>query len=287
MAVDAKTIKDLRDKTGMGISDCKKALEESGGDLEQAELLLRKRQQEKAIKKADRPTGQGVIAVKAAGGKAVILEVACEQEPTTGNERFKKFVALAADVALATDADSAEALLNAKAGAGTLRDELTSLAGTVGENVQLKRAALVTAPAGGILGSYVHFNHKAGAVVALKLDGAKADHAPLATAANDVCMHAVAMRPVSLDRSGIPAAVVAKEKEVYMEEVKSKPAQIQEKILEGKLSKFYSEKVLMEQVFVKAEDGKQTVREFVAAAGKAAGGKAELCAFKRFELGLE
>ncbi len=286
MAIDAKLIKELRNKTGMGITDCKKALEEAGADLEQAEMLLRKRQKEKAIKKADRPTGEGVIAVKVEGDTAVIIEVACEQEPTTGNELFAAFVQLALDKAVATGASSAEELLAAGTDNGTLADDLTGLAGTVGENVQLKRVAVIKAPAGGVIGKYVHFNNKAGAICALKLDGADPANEAIMTAAGDICMHAVAARPVAVDRDGIPADLVEKEKEVYREEVKNKPENIQDKILEGKLKKFYSEKVLLEQAFVKDPSGKQSVAEMLAEAAKSAGGTAEMAAFARFELGL-
>lgn len=286
--IDAKMIKELRDKTGMGVTACKNALTEAKGDLEAAEMILRKAGIDKAAKKAERATGEGIIAVKlAADGKsAVIIEAQCEQEPTKNNERFVAFVNQALELALGMDKPCLDCLLAAKTASGTLGEDLKQLIGTLSENLNLRRVAKLAAPAGGILGSYVHFNKKAGAVSALKLTGAGADNAALKTAANDVCMHAVAARPLALSRADIPADVIAKEKEVFSEEVKGKPDNIKEKILEGKLGKFYAEKVLGEQIFVKDPEGKQTVNQFVTAAGKAAGGQAELAGFIRYELGL-
>lgn len=285
MAVDAKLIKDLRDRTGMGFADCKKALESSNGNLEEAEMFLRKKGLDKAAKKADRATGQGVVRVAVKGDKGVLLEVQCEQEPTTKNERFEEFVKKVSEVAFGVDGLSAEKLLAASAGDGqTVADLQKALIGVIGENVVVKKAAAISAPAGGILGQYTHFNNKAAAICALKLDGAAAS--AMQAIANDVCMHAVAARPVALDRAGVPADMVAKEKEVFQEEVNKKPEQMREKIMEGKLGKFYGEKCLLEQVFVKDPDGKLTVAKAVEAEAKKAGGKAEIVGYVRMELGL-
>lgn len=286
MAIDAKLIKALREKSGMGITDCKNALVEADGNFDDAELLLRKRQDKKAQGKTDRPTGEGIIVSRIDGNTAVLVEVACEQEPTTKNERFLAFVDTVIDTALSSGAVNPEELLAVSVGGETVQDKLTILIGTVGENVQLKNVARVEAPAGGIIGSYVHFNKKAGAVCALKLDGADAGNADLKTCANDVCMHSVAARPIAMNREGISDEIIAREKEVFTEAVKDKPANIQEKILEGKLKKFYGEKVLLEQVFVKDPDGKLVIGEVISNTAKAAGGTAELVAFTRMELGL-
>ncbi|GHV22452.1 elongation factor Ts [Planctomycetales bacterium] len=280
---DANLLKELREKTGMGFADCKKALAEANGDLDAAEMILRKKGLDKAAKKADRATGQGVIAIATKFPKAVIIEVQCEQDPTTQNERFQEFVAQALDAALALNEVNAENLLNATSGGKTLAEKVKELIGVIGENVVLKKAAALTAPDGGVIGQYTHFNKKAGAICAMKIGGG--DGAALQTAANDVCMHAVAARPLALNRAGIPANIVAKEKEVFAEEVKNKPENIREKILEGKLGSFYGEKCLLEQVFVKAADGKTKVQDFVAQEAKTAGVSAELVDFQRLELG--
>jgi elongation factor Ts len=279
-------IKELREKTGMGITNCKKALEDAGGDMEKAEMILRKQGLDKAAKKADRPTGQGVVAVKIAGGTAAMVELACEQEPTTNNERFVALLNLALDTALKGKVKSAEELLAAKTPDGTMQDSVKALIGVVGENVQLRKAVTIDAPAGGTLGYYAHFNKKAGAIVALALEGIVADNADIKTAANDICMHSVAARPLGWRREDIPQDVIAREKEVFAEEVKGKPENIREKILDGKLQKFYADKVLTEQLFVKDPEGKTTVGKMLETAAKAAGGKATIAAFARFELGL-
>jgi elongation factor Ts len=286
MAIDTKLIMKLREATGMGIANCKKALEDSGGDFEAAELALRKQGLDKAAKKADRPTGQGVVAVRTEGPRAAILELACEQEPTTNNERFAAVVDALLGLALARPGAwaGAEALLDAKGAGGTGRELVTGLAAVVGENVQLRHAAVIEAAAGGVLGQYVHFNRKAGAVVALALSGGAQGEA-LKAAANDLCMHSVAARPIGFRREDIPEAVIAREREVFLEEVKDKPEAIRGKIVEGKLAKFYAEKVLPEQLFVKDPAGKATVRQMLDAAAKAAGGGAEIAAFVRMELG--
>ena len=286
MAIDAKMVKELREKTGMGISQCKKALEESAGDMEKAEMFLRKQGLDKAAKKADRPTGQGVIAIRRQDGVAAMIELACEQEPTTNNERFVNLVSLALDICLKERLPSAAELLAANTPDGTFADSVKAVIGVVGENIQLRKAVAITAPAGGLIGSYAHFNKKAGALVALSLENIAPDNEGLRTAANDISMHAVAARPLAWNRAGIPSEVIEKEKEVFMEEVNKKPENIRAKILDGKLQKFYADKVLTEQLFVKDPEGKTTVRQMLDHAAKAAGGKAEIIDFARFELGL-
>ena len=286
MAIDAKSIKELREKTGMGITQCKKALEECSGDMEQAEMNLRKQGLDKAAKKADRPTGQGVVAIRHMGETAAMIELACEQEPTTNNERFIALVELALETALKNKVKSAEDLLKATTPDGTFEDSIKAVIGVVGENIQLKKAYTMDAPAGGMIGYYAHFNKKAGAMVAVALDGVDAKNPEMQTAANDVSMHSVAARPVAWNRDGVCPNLLAKEKEVMMEEVKTKPAQIQEKIMEGKLNKFYGDKVLPEQLFVKDPEGKTTVQQHLDNTAKAAGGKAKIADFVRFELGL-
>ncbi|MDR1535743.1 MAG: translation elongation factor Ts [Planctomycetota bacterium] len=286
MAIDAARIKELREKTGMGISQCKKALEETGGDLDKAELLLRKQGIDKAAKKADRPTGQGVIAIRREGSRAAMIELACEQEPTAGNERFLGLARLALDLCLEGKLPDSEALSRAATPEGGFGESLKALIGVVGENIQLKKAVYLEAPPGGLLGSYLHFNKKAGALVALALAGGDPANPGLAAVANDLAMHAVAARPLAASRESLPPAALAREREVFGEEVKKMPEAIREKVLDGKLQKFYTEKVFPEQIFVKDPDRKATVRQVLDQAAKAAEGKAEIAGFARFELGL-
>ena len=285
---DLKLIQALRDKTGMGVAACKKALAESGGDLEKAELTLRKMGADKAAKKADRPTGQGVVAIKAvpSGKCAAMVEVACEQEPTTQNERFLHFVAAALDATLACRPRDVAGVLSSQVSGKTLQEMLTDLIAVASENIVLRRVAFLEAPADGIIGQYVHFNRKIGCLCAVRLEGIAATDEKLRAAANDICMHAAAARPLALDRRSIPAKILETEKDVYREEVKNRPANIQEKILEGKLVKFYQQNCLLEQIFVKDPEQKTTVKQFLEQAAAAAGGKAELVSFVRFELGV-
>ncbi|MCX7934502.1 MAG: translation elongation factor Ts [Planctomycetota bacterium] len=285
---DLKLIQALRDKTGMGVAACKKALAEAGGDLEKAELALRKMGADKAAKKADRPTGQGVVAIKvdASGKRAAMVEVACEQEPTTQNARFLQFVDAVLEAALSHRPREAAEALRLQAGGKTLQEMLTDLIAVASENVVLRRVAVLDAPAGGTIGHYLHFNRKIGCLCAVRLEGIAASDERMRAAANDICMHAAAARPLALDRRSIPAKILETEKEVYREEVKNKPPNIQEKILEGKLAKFYQQSCLLEQIFVKDPDQKTTVQQFLAQAAAAAGGKAELMDFVRFELGM-
>lgn len=287
-AIDAKMIMALREKTGMGMSDCKKALVDANGSIDDAEMILRKKGLDKAAKKAERATGEGVIVIESrpAEGFVIALEVGCEQEPTTGNDRFQAFVDTCISAALGSDATNAAALLSVDVGGEKVADKLQALIGVLGENVQVKRLVRITVPQNALLGRYVHFNKKAGAVCVIELTGCSATPA-LETVANDVCMHAVALRPAALNRSGIPADVIEKEKEVAREQVKDKPEAIQEKILAGKLDKFYAEKCLMEQVFVKDPEGKKTIAQVVADAAKDAGGTATITEFCRMELGSE
>ena len=282
--ITAKMIKELRELTGMGMSDCKKALVESAGNVEDAEMILRKKGLDKAAKKADRATGQGLVTVREKDGVVICLQIECEQEPTTKNERFLALIDKAFDAAFASGATTAEELLAASTEDGTLADSVQALIGVIGENVVVKNIACFKVPENGTYGAYSHFNGKSGAICVIEIDGATADDA-FKSAANDICMHAVATRPVALNRDGVPEDLVSKEKEVFMEEIKDKPEKIQGKILEGKLSKFYGEKCLEEQIFVKDPDGKQTVGAMIAEAAKKIGGNAKIIDFARLELG--
>ncbi len=282
--ITAKMIKDLREMTGMGMSDCKKALVDAGGNVEEAEMILRKKGLDKAAKKADRATGEGLVSVREKDGVVICLQVECEQEPTTKNERFLALVDKVYDAAFASGAKTIEELLAAPTEEGTVADSVQAVIGVIGENVVVKNIASFVVPENAIYGAYSHFNGKSASVCVIEIDGVSVDDV-FQAAANDVCMHAVATRPVALDRSGVPTDLVNKEKEVFLEEIKNKPDNIKEKILEGKMSKFYSDKCLEEQIFVKDPDGKQTVGEMISAAAKKLGGAAKIIDFARLELG--
>ncbi len=282
--ITAKMIKELRELTGMGMSDCKKALVDAEGNVEEAEMILRKKGLDKAAKKADRATGQGVVSVREKDGVVICLQIECEQEPTTKNERFLALIDKVFDAAFASKAATIEELVAAPTAEGTVADSVTAVIGVIGENVVIKNIACFAIPENGTYGAYSHFNGKSGAICVVEIEGGAADE-EFKIAANDVCMHAVATRPVALNRTGVPEDLVRKEKEVFLEEIKNKPENIQEKILEGKLAKFYGEKCLEEQIFVKDPEGKLTVGAMIDAAAKKIGGKAKIVDFARLELG--
>ncbi len=282
--ITAKMIKELRELTGMGMSDCKKALVDAEGNVEEAEMILRKKGLDKAAKKADRATGQGVVSVREKDGVVVCLQIECEQEPTTKNERFLALIDKVFDAAFASKVATIEELVAAPTTEGTVADSVTAVIGVIGENVVIKNIASFAIPENGTYGAYSHFNGKSGAICVVEIEGGAADE-EFKTAANDVCMHAVATRPVALNRAGVPEDLVRKEKEVFLEEIKNKPENIQEKILEGKLAKFYGEKCLEEQIFVKDPEGKLTVGAMIDAAAKKIGGQAKIVDFARLELG--
>jgi len=283
-SISMEMIKALREKTGMGIADVKKALEDSSGDMEKAELELRKKAAGKAIGKSDRATGQGVIVIKTRGNTAVIGEFCCEQEPTTTNVRFVEFVEMAMNLALETNASSMEELLQQKTNDGTLQDTCKGLIGMLSENLVPRRLARLQSPAGGVFGQYIHFNKRAGAVIAIELAGADAQK--VAAAGNDICMHSVALRPVAVSRDQVDQKILATERELALEKVKDKPAQMQEKIIDGMMNKYFQENVLLEQPFVKDATGKTSVKEMLDEAAKSAGGTAKVVGFIRYELGL-
>ena len=151
--IDAKMIKDLREITGMGFTDCKKALVDANGSMEEAEMILRKKGLDKAAKKADRATGEGVISIVVRDNVAVLLQIECEQETPTNNDRFKEVLAATVEAAFASGAQSVEDMLKASVGGQTIAEKIQALIGVIGENVVVKKLSRVVAPAGGVIGS--------------------------------------------------------------------------------------------------------------------------------------
>lgn len=279
--VTAQMVKELRQKTGSGIALCKEALVECDGNFEAAEMYLRKKDKDKAAKKAERATGEGVVFLKVNEERTcgVLVEIACETDFVAKNEQFQALGATLLDLFLAADSlDSPLALTTA---AGTSVEALLQEGiATIGENMRLRRVGRLE---GGALGFYRHFNNKAASLVSLAVDGVAPTDEAVQTLGRDICMHITSCRPLGLAKEDIPEEVVAKEKEVYMEEVKGKPEEIQEKILQGKLGKFYAINCLTEQGFVKDDSVK--VKDVVASVLKEAGGSGSLTGFIRVELG--
>lgn len=256
MAITAAMVKDLREKTGAGMMDCKKALVEADGDMEQAVVYLREKGLAKAAKKAGRATSEGAIGLWVAddASAAVMVELLCETDFAAKNEEFTSFVANLAAKAGETGAEKLEDV------SADARD-LTPLVSKIGENMQIGR--LVRVAVDGIVGSYIHANGKIGALVALK-GGKPGEHDQLA---KDIAMQIAAANPLCVSPAQVPADLLAKEKEIYkvqaMEE--GKPAEIAEKIVLGRVNKYYKEVCLLEQPFIKED--KKAVKDLLKGTG--------------------
>jgi elongation factor Ts len=285
--ITAQLVKELREKSGAGMMDCKKALAATGGDLEAAVDWLRKQGLAQASKKAGRVAADGLVGVAVAGTKGVAVEVNAETDFVARNEKFQDFVAKVSEIALKTGND-VEALKAAQyPGSGkTVADYLTELVATIGENIQIRRAASV-AVAQGAVASYVHSaiapgRGKIGVLVALESTG---DAAKLQELGKQLAMHVAAANPQSVSVDTLDPASVARERNILLEQARAsgKPENILEKMVEGRLKKFYEESVLLEQVFV--VDGETRVGKVVAEAEKKIGAPIKVAAFLRFALG--
>jgi elongation factor Ts len=274
MGISAADVKELRERTGAGMMDCKRALEETDGNMEAAIDLLRSRGAAKAAKRAGREASEGTVAVHVEGGVGALVELNCETDFVARNDTFQSLAReLAEHVARHAPDGTGEGEAVADqpflGGDTSVADVVTRASATTGEHVVLRRFARFET-SGGVLGSYVHMTGKIGVLV--EVDGAADEDA-----ARDVAMHIAAARPLAVTAADIPADVVARERAVYLEQVRQegKPENIQEKIVEGKLRKFYQEQTLMDQAFVKDPD--RTVAQVL--------GGAAVRRFARFELG--
>lgn len=255
-------IKELRERTGVGFGDCKKALVEADWDMERAVDVVRRQSGAKAAKKADRTAAEGLLALAAEDGRGALVEVNVETDFAARNPKFEAFASQAAAHALAEGGESV---------AAALEEQRKALVQEIGENIQVRRAVRLEAPAGGAVAGYLHQDRKKAALVSL----AGGDQA----LAREVAMHVTAMRPLVARAEDLPAEVVARERAIYEQQASEsgKPAAIVEKIVSGRLRKFLAESSLLEQPFVK--DADTTVGKLLAAAGAAC------AAFERFEVG--
>ncbi len=266
-------VRDLREKSGAGMMDAKKALEENGGDLEKAMDWLRQKGMAKAAKKSGRAAAEGIVMALSNGEFGVMVEVNAETDFASRNEAFSGFVKQVAELALAATVGSVEAISALPYGNGkTVAEELTNLIATVGENMQLRRAASLEAK-GGTVGAYVHMGGKIGVLTAV--------NQPVGEVARQVAMHVAASNPASLNRESIDQELLARETAVYEAQAaeSGKPAAVVEKIVQGRVSKFLEEVCLVEQPFVMDPDRK------VAAVVDGAAKGAMVTGFVRFGLG--
>jgi elongation factor Ts len=245
MNITADSVKQLRERTGAGMMECKKALVETQGDLDAAAELMRKSGLAKADKKAARIAAEGTVAVERDGNSAVLVEINSETDFVARSDEFLGFARDVARAALEKAPSDLSALLALRHGAASLDDQRRALIAKIGENISVRRFVRVTAP--GALGTYIH-GGRIGSLVALK----GGDEA----LAKDLAMHVAAANPAYVDANGVPAAVLDKEREILAEQSKGekKPPEIIAKMVEGRLRKFLAEITLVGQPFVKDED---------------------------------
>ncbi len=247
MAIKPALVKELRERTGAGMMDCKKALVESDGDIEAAAELLRKAGQAKADKKSGRVAAEGQVLVKSAAGRHAVVEVNSETDFVANDENFKEFAEAVAQAVLSANPDSVEALMDLDVDGQTVEEARQALITKVGENIAVRRFELLESAAP--VGTYTHMG-RIGVVV--ELDGGDE------TLARDIAMHVAATAPQCVSRDDIPAEQIDKEREILSAQAlqEGKPANIVEKMVEGRLRKFFDEITLVGQPFVKDPDQK-------------------------------
>lgn len=262
--ITTEQIKELRDQTGVSVMQCKKALEEAGGDMEKAIMLLKKKSSEIAAKKSDRETADGLVVAKRDSGKTAIISLLCETDFVARNDDFVKLAESLAEKAFAEGKEGAEA------GAAELINPVIQ---KIGENIRLGEVAVIDAP---VSGAYVH-NGKVGVVVALS--GGTEE------LARDIAMHAAAMKPEYVTREEIPEAARSMAAEIFQKEVEEsgKPEDIKKKMLDGKIETYFKERTLLDQSFIK--DGDLTISGLLAKASKEAGSDIAIVSLTRVSTG--
>ncbi|MBW8000544.1 MAG: elongation factor Ts [Planctomycetes bacterium] len=284
--ISAAMVMELRKMSGQGMMDCKKALGETDGDLEKAMELLRKKGLATLAKRAGRETSEGIVITKSSDdGKTVcMVTLCCETDFVAKSEGFVETTETLADYALVCSADEgADNVLETEIDGKKFSKCLTDLVSKTGEKTEVGGYAKYTLDSAGLICTYIHFNKKIGAMVQIETsDDNVAAADSLKQVAVDVAMHITAIKPLALNRDGIDPETVEKEKAIFAEQVKGKPENIIEKIVEGKLKKFYGENCLLDQPFVK--DDSKTVTEVIEQAAKDAGGEAKLTKFIRLSV---
>jgi elongation factor Ts len=288
--ITAALVKDLREKTGVGMMDCKKALEANDGNLEASVDWLRAKGLSKAAKKADRAAAEGIVAIATAGNEAAVVELNSETDFVARNVDFQK--AAGEFAKLAVKAGDHAALLDAPYAGAKVSDAVTSLIATIGENITLRRSAKLKVENGAIA-NYVHAkvdgSDNLGRIAVLVALESSGDKAALESFGKKVAMHIASANPLAMTESEIPADRVEREKSVLLEQIKEdpkaqgKPQQVLDKMLEGRMRKFFEESVLTKQAFVLNPD--QTVEEALKEAEKAVGAPIKLKGFVRFAVG--
>lgn len=280
--ISAKAVKDLRDKTGVGMMDCKKALEETQGDMQKAVEYLRKKGAALAAKRAEREASEGVIEIRIddAAKTGVILEVNCETDFVARGDDFTGFAASLADLALANGIATRDELLAATIGDEKVDDAIKTMTGKLGEKIDVKRIAVLTTETG-VIGSYLHPGAQLAAIIELTV----ASSSDAEELARDMAMQVAAAAPIVVDRSKVPSDYIEKEKEIYRQQALSqgKPEQFVDKIITGRLEKYYQEVALLEQSFIK--DSNMKVQGVLDDFSKSHDTEVSVAGFVRYQLG--
>ena len=274
----SKDVMELRKKTGAGVADCQKALKETNGDMEKAVDFLREKGIATAAKKASRIAAEGVVAAKISGNTGALVEVNCETDFVAKGDQYIAFVNDVVDYVLANDVKTDEELINAKA------DETIAATAKIGEKISIRRFAKFVSD-NGVVESYIHMGGKVGVLV--EIEGCTCDGAK--ELAHDVALQIAAAKPLYLVESEVPSEVVAKEKEILLAQIQNdpklanKPAMVIEKMVEGKINKYYDENCLLRQAFVK--DPSLSIAKVVKDAGAKMCKELSVKRFVRFEMG--
>ncbi len=281
MSITPDMVKELREKTGAGMMDCKKALAEAGGKMDEAVEYLRKKGISTAAKKAGRTAADGLIGHYLSDDSrlAVLVEVNCETDFVTKLEDFKAFVNKVPHVVRDADPSSVDELLKAPFEGATVKEAQTGLVAKIGENLGVRRFARVEVEGSGKLATYIHAGSKIGVIVAYDDPAGKLDEAT----AREVAMHVAAMNPHYVRRDDVPESVIAKEKEIMLAQMADmkKPPEILDKIVTGKLGKVFTEICLEDQIYVRDPDGKSTVGQWLKKIDKGI----KVTSFERLQVG--
>lgn len=286
MEISASLVKELREKSGAGMLDCKKALAENKGDMDAAMDFLRKKGLASAAKKSGRAAAEGLVSVAAEGNTAVVIELNAETDFVARNDSFQAFLDQVTDLALKSKIGEVEKLKAASLKGKTVEATLTDLIATIGENMSLRRVQSLSVGKG-VVATYVHNalvpnRGKIGVLVGLESTG---NAEKLQALGRQIAMHVAAARPESLDVASLDKNLVARERSVYADKAQKsgKPADIVEKMVEGSLRKFYEQVVLLEQTFV--IDGESKISDVLEKAAKEIGAPVKLTSYVRYELG--
>ena len=285
--ISAALVMKLRKMSGQGMMDCKKALQEADGDMNEAINILRKKGLATLAKRAERETSQGLVVCKNSddGKIAAMATLCCETDFVAKSDDFIAAAQSLADFALACPADEGiENILETAVDGKKYNDLLTETVSKTGEKTQVGDYAKYKLEGPGLISTYIHFNNKVGTMVQIDTsDDATASSDTLKRTAGDIAMHITATKPLALNKDQIDAETIEREKAIFAEQVKNKPENIIEKIVMGKMQKFFAENCLLLQPFVK--DDSKTVEQVLAEAAKTTGGKANIKRFIRFDVG--